>query len=86
WYINDVKVDGANALTYTFSSKEAGEYSIYCIIDGIKSNVKVVTVTAPVVEKSGCCSSISIIGTVALLLVILSATFIIIKRKNSVND
>ena len=46
WYVNDVKVDGANTLSYVFSSDKAGEYKIYCKIDGISSAVKTVTVEA----------------------------------------
>ena len=40
WYVNDVKVDGANSLTYSFSADKEGEYKIYCKIDNISSTVK----------------------------------------------
>lgn len=46
WYVNDVKVDGADTLSYTFSQAQAGEYKIYCKIDGISSAVKTITVEA----------------------------------------
>lgn len=46
WYVNDVKVDGANSLTYSFSADKEGEYKIYCKIDNISSTVKTVTVQA----------------------------------------
>lgn len=52
WYVNGTAVE-ANGLTYTFNAEEAGDYTIYCVINGIKSNERTVTVTAPAEEKGG---------------------------------
>lgn len=67
WYVNGQKVEGANALTFTLTASEAGEYSVVCKIDGISSAAKVITVTAdaepdpepePEPAKKGCGGSI----------------------------
>lgn len=46
WYVNGTKVEGANELTYSFTTETAGEYRISCEIDGIRSAEKTVTVNA----------------------------------------
>ena len=46
WYVNGTKVEGANELTYSFTTETAGEYRISCEIDGSRSAEKTVTVNA----------------------------------------
>lgn len=45
WYVNGRLAEGS-ALTYSFSATEAGTYEIHCVIDGIASAKKTVTVSA----------------------------------------
>ena len=44
--MDGTKVEGANELTYSFTTETAGEYRISCEIDGIRSAEKTVTVNA----------------------------------------
>lgn len=56
WYVDGVKVEGANTTTFTFTAETAGEHSIVCKIDGVSSAAKVITVNKA--QKQGCKSSI----------------------------
>ena len=53
WYVNGQKVEGANALTYTFTASAAGTYSVVCKIDGHESAAKVITITADQPDQGG---------------------------------
>lgn len=84
WYVNDVKVDGANQLKFEFSADKAGEYKIYCKVDNIKSTVKTVTVTADnkdnEPEKKGCFGTVGVASLVTAGLVAACAV-VLAKRK-----
>lgn len=43
WFVNDSKVDGTQ-LKYTLTPESAGTYKVYCVVNGIKSAQKTVTV------------------------------------------
>ena len=45
WYVNDTKVDG-NAMTFEFTAEAEGTYKVHCVIDGITSTSKTLTVAA----------------------------------------
>lgn len=86
WYVNDAKVDGTG-LTFEFTAEAEGSYKIHCVIDGITSTAKTITVAAdnaggdaqqPTNDNSGL-----IIGIVVAVLVIGggAAAVIIIKKK-----
>ncbi len=86
WYVNGTAVE-ANGLTYTFNAEEAGDYTIYCVINGIKSNERTVTVTAPAEEKGGNQTLLwSLVGVGIGLVVIgagLTVFFVIRKKKKN---
>ncbi len=74
WYVNDAAVEGTG-LTYTFSAAAAGTYKIHCVVDGITSSSKTITVSAGSSSgddgktsgcKSGCKSGIAGAGLSAL--------------------
>lgn len=86
WYVNDAKVDGTG-LTFEFTAEAEGSYKIHCVIDGITSTAKTITVATdnaggdaqqPTNDNSGL-----IIGIVVAVLVIGggAAAVIIIKKK-----
>lgn len=50
WYVNDNQVEG-DSLTYIFSSNTPGTYTIHCVIDGIESDPKTITVSAANTEE-----------------------------------
>lgn len=87
WYVNGTKVDG-NELSFTFAAEEAGSYEIHCVVDGITSGSKTVTVVA---DNSGDNSSSEapsenhtalIVGVVAAVVVIGGVVaFVILKKK-----
>lgn len=89
WFVNDSKVDGANTLSYEFSADKAGEYKIYCKVDGIKSTVKTVTVKADEQkpqpeENKGCFGVMNVAGVTVLALIAVAtaaATMLVAKRK-----
>lgn len=88
WFVNNEKVDG-NTLTMTFTFDKAGEYTIHCEIDGIKSSAKTITVTADNGGGEGGGGNNStlwiIIGVVAAVVVIGAVVTVIVirKKKNS---
>ncbi len=43
WYVNGAKVDGEE-LRYVLLGQEAGTYKVYCVVNGIKSAEKTITV------------------------------------------
>lgn len=45
WYVNDAKVDGTG-LSIVYTPETAGEYTFRCVVNGIESSSKTVTVTA----------------------------------------
>lgn len=45
WYVNDAKVDGTG-MTFEFTAEAEGTYKIHCVIDGITSASKTITVVA----------------------------------------
>lgn len=45
WYVNGAKVDGSD-MSYTFTAEAAGTYQVHCVIDGITSAEKTITVVA----------------------------------------
>lgn len=45
WYVNDAKVDG-NGMTFEFTADAEGTYKVHCVIDGITSASKTITVAA----------------------------------------
>lgn len=45
WYVNDTKVDG-NGMTFEFTPDAEGSYKVHCVIDGITSTSKTITVVA----------------------------------------
>ena len=86
WYVNNAKVDGTG-LTFEFTAEAEGSYKIHCVIDGITSTAKTITVATdnaggdaqqPTNDNSGL-----IIGIVVAVLVIGggAAAVIIIKKK-----
>ena len=86
WYVNDAKVDGTG-LTFEFTAEAEGSYKIHCVIDGITSTAKTITVATdnaggdaqqPTNDNSGL-----IIGIVVAVLVIGggATAVIIIKKK-----
>ena len=82
-------MDGANTLSYEFSADKAGEYKIYCKVDGIKSTVKTVTVKADEQkpqpeENKGCFGVMNVAGVTVLALIAVAtaaATMLVAKRK-----
>lgn len=46
WYVNGQVVESATALEYEFTPATAGEYKIKCVVDGIESLEKSITVAA----------------------------------------
>lgn len=44
WFVNGNKMDG-NELTFSFSAEKAGSYEIHCVVDGITSASKTITVS-----------------------------------------
>ena len=74
WYVNGTKVEGANKLTYSFTPDQIGEYRVVCVVNGISSSEKVITIvslngdsdtTPSEPTKKGCGGSI--IATSALI-------------------
>jgi hypothetical protein len=57
WYVNGAQVE-CSELRYTFVAELAGEYTIVCEIDGVRSEGKVITVNAPKAQNKGCGGSI----------------------------
>lgn len=52
WYVNDKQVEGAE-MTYSFTAQTAGSYKIHCVIDGVVSSQKTITVAEePSVEDT----------------------------------
>lgn len=86
WYVNDVKVDGANQLKFEFDAKEAGEYKIYCKVDNIKSTVKTLTVKSEnnkeeQPQKKGCFGSVGIASLAIVEVIAVCGGLLLIKRK-----
>lgn len=52
WFVGGKEV-ASGALKYEFSATEAGEYEIYCVIDGVTSATKTITVKADTDQKPG---------------------------------
>ena len=87
WYVNDTKV-GANGLTFEFTADAEGTYKIHCVIDGITSASKTITVVsenaggdttgdpAPSNDNTGL-----IIGIVAAVVVIGAVVAVIVIKK-----
>lgn len=89
WYVNGEKVDGATALTYAYTAETAGEYTIYCVIDGIQSASRTFTVTAAGGGNGGGGSNTGLwIGLgIGLGVVVIAAIVVIVivvrKKKNA---
>lgn len=84
WYVNGEAAEGAG-LTFVFTTEQAGEYKVWCVIDGIKSNERAVTVTAAPQEGNSALLW-TLVGTGIGLIVIgggLAAFFIVRKKKKS---
>lgn len=83
WYINGEEVAGSS-LTYTFSATAAGEYKFKCVVNGVASAEKVVTITG---GSNGDGRSVNLglaIGIPAGVVVLAGAmilTILLIKRK-----
>jgi len=88
WYVNDTKVD-ATGMTFEFTPDAEGTYKVHCVIDGITSTAKTITVAAengdsnhtgdtePVDNNTGL-----IVGIVVAVVVIGAvAAVIVIKKK-----
>lgn len=43
WYVNGEKAEGSG-LKFAFTADAAGEYEVYCVVDGIKSETRTLTV------------------------------------------
>lgn len=86
WYMNGEKITG-NALIYTFQTTEAGEYKFKCVIDGIESAEKTITVTAADgsgngEQKKGCAGTISAgAGIVGAIVLVGAASIILVKKR-----
>lgn len=88
WYVNDAKVAGTD-LSFTFTAEEEGTYKVHCVIDGITSAAKTITVTADntsggdtTTDPTPSNSTGLIIGIVAAVVVIGGiVAFVIIKKK-----
>ena len=52
WFVGGKEV-ASGSLKYEFSATEAGEYEIYCVIDGVTSATKTITVKADTDQKPG---------------------------------
>ncbi len=89
WYVNGEKVDGATALTYAYTAETAGEYTIYCVIDGIQSASRTFTVSAAGGGNGGGGSNTGLwIGLgIGLGVVVIAAIVVIVivvrKKKNA---
>ena len=93
WYVNGEKVEGANELSYAFTTDTPGEYKIYCEIDGVKSAEKTITVTAATAggdtgggSNTGMWIGIGIaIGVVVIAAVAVTVVMVRKKKKNGEN-
>ena len=87
WYVNDAKVEGTG-LTFNFDATAEGTYKVHCVIDGITSASKTITVVAenaggdttgdpaPSNDNTGL-----IIGIVAAVVVIGAVVAVIVIKK-----
>lgn len=89
WYVNNALVP-SSGLTYVFNTSEVGTYTVHCVIDGIESNKKTITVRAQsggnVINGgdknnagliAGC-----VVGGVAVIAVA-AAAVVILKKRNA---
>lgn len=51
WYVDDNLVEDAVQRTFTFAGYAIGDHTVYCVADGVKSNVITVKVTAASQEE-----------------------------------
>ena len=87
WYVNDAKVDGTG-MTFEFAAEAEGTYKVHCVIDGITSASKTITVVAENVggnttgdpAPSGNNTGL-IIGIVAAVVVIGAVVAVIVIKK-----
>lgn len=88
WYVNGVKQD-ATGTEFVLTASEAGEYTVYCEADGVKSNeVKVTAIEDTTGCNQGCGSEIAPYGALALgivLAAIAGTTIVCVKKKNKHN-
>lgn len=87
WYVNDAKVEGSE-MSFTFTAEAEGSYKVHCVIDGITSASKTITVVAenaggdttgdpaPSNDNTGL-----IIGIVAAVVVIGAVVAVIVIKK-----
>ena len=88
WYVNDAKVDGTG-MTFEFTAEAEGTYKIHCVIDGITSASKTITVVAENANNNNNADAPGeetpdntvIIGIVAAVVVIGTVVAVIVIKK-----
>lgn len=84
WFVNGSKADGSD-LSFTFTAEEAGTYEIHCVIDGITSASKTVTVTAdaeaPTQEPAENHTGVIVAIVAAVVVIGGVVVFIVLKKK-----
>lgn len=87
WYVNGMQVEG-DSLNFDYVAEQTGSCEVYCVVDGVASTSKTVTISEPSTTennpntpKKPVDSSAGVIIAIAIVVVVAAVAVIVIRKK-----